>query len=158
MQKQFLLPHKWKTPGWIILFISLAAGIILQIIDFNSVTIPAKMFVFVNEELMNDNQYFTFANVNLIYTLPGIFIIAGSLMVAFSKEKSEDEFIASLRLSSFQWAVLVDYLILLVCFLFIYGLPFFTVMTYNMFTVIFLFIIRFNFLLGRYKQISTDEE
>ena len=50
---------------------------------------------------------------------------SGALLVSFSKEKNEDEFITEIRLSSLLWAVCVSYTLLLVAFLFVYGSPFF---------------------------------
>jgi biotin transporter BioY len=86
-----------------------------------------------------------------------VFII-GALLVGFTKEKHEDEFIAELRLSSIFWAVWVNYIILLAAFLFVYGTPFLTVMIYNMFTVLIIFIVRFNFLLNKSTKAVPDEK
>ncbi len=158
MQNQLLLPHRFKLPGWILLIVSIVAGIVLQLSDFNFFQLPARMFVFVSGDLMQDNQYLTIARVNLMNTIVGSLLVIGALMVAFSRELEEDEYIAALRLSAFQWAVLVNYLILLVSFIFIYGLPFLTVMTYNMFTVILLFIGRFHFQLFRSGKATDHEE
>jgi hypothetical protein len=68
-------------------------------------------------------------------------------MVGFSKEKIEDEYIASIRMNALVWAVFVNYSLLIVAFIFIYDLSFLNVMAYNMFTVLLLFIIRFHYLL-----------
>jgi hypothetical protein len=79
-------------------------------------------------------------------------------MVGFSKEKNEDEFIANLRLSSLLWAVLVNYGLLLLAFVFVYGFPFLNVMVYNMFTVLIIFIARFNYILHRNSNYKPDEK
>jgi len=78
--------------------------------------------------------------------------------VSFSKEKNEDEFIAEIRLSSLLWAVCVSYTLLLVAFLFVYGSPFFEVMIYNMFTVLIIFIVRFNYILYKNTRTVSDEK
>ena len=80
------------------------------------------------------------------------------MMVGFSKEKNEDEYIANLRLSSLMWAVWVNYVLLLLCFIFVYGMGFLHVMIYNMFTVLIIFIGRFNLILFKNKMISADEK
>lgn len=154
MKSMKLLPYRYKIIGWVILVPSLLAGLLmlLGIDNFASFTFSGKTFAFVSGDLMKDNQYFQVISTDLKATLAGTLITAGALLVAFSREKVEDEFIAALRLSSFQWAVLVSYTILFFCFLFVFGIPFFTVMSLNMFTVILLFIIRFNFLLYRNKK------
>ena len=73
-------------------------------------------------------------------------------------EKNEDEYIAGLRLSSLLWAVCVSYLLLLIAFVLVYGTPFLNVMVYNMFTVLIIFIIRFNYLLHKNSKIVPDEK
>jgi hypothetical protein len=80
------------------------------------------------------------------------------MMVGFSKEKNEDEYIANLRLSSLMWAVWVNYALLLLSFIFVYGMGFLHVMIYNMFTVLIIFIGRFNLILFKNKMISADEK
>ncbi|WP_378174608.1 hypothetical protein [Aquimarina sp. SS2-1] len=84
-----------------------------------------------------------------------LLIIIGGLMVSFSKEKIEDEFISNLRLSSLKWAFLLNYVVLIFATVFIYGVSYFNVLVFNMFTPIIIFIARFNYLV--YKK-SGDEE
>ncbi len=79
-------------------------------------------------------------------------------MVSFSKEKREDEFIANLRLSSLLWSVWVHFVLLLLAFLFIWGFSFLNVMVYNMFTILIIFIIRFNYLLYRGTKSMADDK
>ena len=81
-----------------------------------------------------------------------------AMFVGFSKEKREDEFIAKLRLSSLLWAVWVNYVLLLFAFLFVYGTSFLTVMIYNMFTVLIIFIVRFNYILYKNAKSVSDEK
>ncbi|WP_341842066.1 hypothetical protein [Chitinophaga caseinilytica] len=80
----------------------------------------------------------------------GIFV--GLLLVSFSREKDEDEYISKIRLESLQLAVLVNYVLLILATVFIYDMAYFNVMIYNMFTILLIFIIRFHFLLYRQKN------
>jgi hypothetical protein len=79
-------------------------------------------------------------------------------MVAFAKEKHEDEYIAKTRMESFLWATYINYAILLFCFMFFYGVGFMYVMIFNMFTLIILFIIRFNYVLYRSTKLLQYEK
>jgi hypothetical protein len=79
-------------------------------------------------------------------------LIIGLMMIAFSKERQEDEFINKLRLESLQWAVIINYILLLIATWFINGASFLQVMMYNMLTVLVIFIIRFHLLLIRIKR------
>jgi len=73
-------------------------------------------------------------------------------MIIFSKEKIEDEFINTIRLNALQWAVFTNYLCLLLAIIFVYGIPFFNIMVYNMFTVILIYIPRFYYLLWKISK------
>ena len=87
-----------------------------------------------------------------------VLFIIGAMLVSFSKEKNEDEYIAGLRLSSLLWAVFVSYVLLLAAFLLVYGSPFLDVMVYNMFTILIIFITRFNYLMYKNSKTATDEK
>ncbi|HNX85002.1 MAG TPA: hypothetical protein PKK03_11175, partial [Bacteroidales bacterium] len=84
--------------------------------------------------------------------------IISAFFVAFSREKTEDEFIARIRLESLLWATYINYGILLFCFMFFYDFGFFYVMIINMFTVLVIFIIRFQYLLHRAKKSLSHEK
>jgi hypothetical protein len=150
MKSKLLLPHRYKLLGWYILVPSTLLAITLTFLsDYISLDLEASMFAIVNEELMGPTQYFKIIQRNIIPTLTGVLFLLGALLVSFSKEKVEDEFIFRLRQSSLLWAVLVNYILLLCCFIFIHGMAFLNVMLYNMFTILIIFIIRFHYILYR---------
>ena len=153
MKKQFLLPNKFKKIGWCFLIPSLITIIFLHISDYQVSWLKIKTFA-----IVSDRDFFKIVEVDFTFTLISILIIIGGLLVAFSKEKNEDEYIEKLRLSSFQWSVIVNSVLLLFCVIFIYDISFLTVMVYNMFTVLILFIVRFNFLLYRNNKATKDEK
>lgn len=158
MSSPILLPSRYKTIGWIILVPASLAGILLVFQDFDAEWLTAPVFAILNDSFIDQEQSFQIIRTNITNTLVGSLFLVGGLLVAFSKEKEEDEFIAKLRLSSLLWAVLVSYLLLLFGFLFIYGMAFLHVMIYNMFTVLIIFIARFNYLLYKSNKISPDEK
>ncbi len=82
----------------------------------------------------------------LLDEIISIFIIIGGLIVGFSKEKIEDEFIYKLRNDSLVWAIIFNYIVLLFAIVFVYDFTFFDVLVFNMFTPLLFFIVRFNFL------------
>ncbi len=144
-----LLKPGYKKVGW--LFFILGAGlwilnsIFKQEIDFLYMDVFA---VITDESILSlKRKYFSFTTVNIGNTLAGIFAVVGGLLITFSREKKEDEFIQSLRLRSFQWAFLLNYLILLILFIFVYGMSFLTIMVYQMFLILILYILRFHYLL-----------
>ncbi|RPD38022.1 hypothetical protein [Chitinophaga barathri] len=137
MKPKYLLPHVYKKIGWFIAIPFLTYAIYSYILG-DIFTLPYSA-----DSLEN--------KIPLFGTIMLIGLFAGLLLVSFSKEKTEDEYISRLRLESLQLAVIINYILLIIAALALYGLDFLSVMTYNMFTVLLIFIIRFNFLLYRNK-------
>lgn len=158
MTPQLLLPHRFKKIGWLLLVPASILGMILILTDLDAMPLHATVFTFVNDEILGHVQYFGFSRINMTTTLVAILFIGGALLVGFSKEKSEDEFIASLRQSSLLWAVLLNSILLLLAFAFVYGTVFLTVMMYNIFTVLVIYIARFNYILYRNSRSESDEK
>src|SRR5687767_7735304 len=156
MTQKLLFPNKFKIIGWCLLIPAAISGIILSFTGFEGSWRTAKVFAIINEEIMGKNQSFVFIETDITKTIIGVAFIVGAMFVGFSREKKEDEYISNLRLSSLLWAVYVSYFLLLLAFLFVYGTAFFTVMVYNMFTVLIIFIARFNYIL--YKNSASANE
>ena len=158
MSNKLLLPNRYKIIGWYIFIPAAILGIILLFTDFESFPINAKVFAVFNEELLGKGGSFSIIQTNITPTVVGILFIMGAMLVSFSREKTEDEFIARLRQSSLLWAVFVNYVLLLIAFAFIYGMAFLDVMIYNMFTILIIFIIRFNYILYRNSKEMPNEK
>jgi hypothetical protein len=163
METRFLLPNKFKLIGWILLLPSAILGII-QIFYLSGSGLKffeASMFTICSGGFApwdGSPVILGFDKVNLTGTIIGILFILGAVMVAFAKEKHEDEFITKIRLESLLWATYINYAILLFSFLFFYGIGFMYVMIFNMFTIIILFIVRFNYILYRSaKQLQYEK-
>ncbi|SIO45717.1 hypothetical protein [Chitinophaga niabensis] len=139
MKSKFLLPHLYKKIGWSITIPFLIIGILL---------FPLGDVFFKNATWLTFLDNFPGQYTDEIIAAG---LIMGMLLVAFSKEKVEDEYINKVRLESLQISVLINYLLLIICILLIYDVEFLSVMTYNMFTILLLFIIRFNFIIYRNK-------
>lgn len=158
MKINYLFPDKYKKIGWFILIPSAIIGLIILILDYEpdflNFSVPA---VFI-DDILGEKRLIGIVNNNILNEIFGVLIIIGSLLVAFSKEKSEDEYISKIRLESLVWAVYVNYGILLISFLFIFDLSFLWVMIFNMFTVLLFFIIRFNWQISKLKKLAGYEE
>lgn len=141
MKVNYLLPNKYKMVGWCLFSIGAITGIITNILG------PDNTFF---DENIIKNFGFEFLD-----ELIAIFIIVGGLLVGFTKEKIEDEFIYKLRNESLVWATIFNYIVLLVSTILFYEGVFLTIIIYNMFTPLLFFIIRFNFL--KFKSRSDEE-
>ncbi|MCU7618736.1 hypothetical protein NZ698_16185 [Chryseobacterium sp. PBS4-4] len=141
-----LFPNRFKKIGWIIFIPSLILGLISLsgVMNFE-ISLP----VIYNSGFFSDeNQgFFKTAEIDLFPNLFGLLIIVGGILVGFSKEKIEDEYISSLRLKSVFWSLIVSYSIVFILFVTVFGSVFLTVMILIMFLPLVLYIFRFNYLL-----------
>ncbi|MFD2550689.1 hypothetical protein ACFSQP_02555 [Bizionia sediminis] len=158
MKTNYLLPHKYKPLGWILLILGTIFGITVYVLGFDSDVLTIKVLnIYNGSDFFNktDVGWFILQDNSILDELAALLIIFGGLLVGFTKEKIEDEFIYKLRSESLVWAIVVNYAILAFTVLFVYDMLFFDVLIFNMFTPLFIFIIRFNFL--KFKSTEDDQ-
>ncbi len=158
MKTRFLFPYSFKRMGWIMLVPSFLVGLIVFIMDYQFPFLDVKVFAIANSFPFSSNAKFSFTSNNITDELLGIFIIVGALFVACSKEKAEDEFIAQTRLESLLWATYINYSLLLLAMIFVYGIEFFSVLVFNMFTHLIIFLVRFNYILYKNNKAIQYEK
>lgn len=156
MKSSLLLPHRFKLVGWCVL----ALGIICYLMNIcRQLNISCWVFSIDRSGLLSsDKPGPGFEMQDIALSLAGVLAIIGSLMVGYSREKQEDEFIARIRLTSLQWAVLVNQVLLVVSIIVVWGMDFMIVMLYNIVTIPLIFIVRFNYLLFRSAKQARHEK
>ena len=127
-----LFPHGFQKWGWCIFAVGVISGIYALVTDYGT------------GPLVN--------NIAIIGT------VIGAMFVTCSREKIEDEMVRQLRLNSLLVALYISYAVLIVCSLFVYGLDFLYVMIYNMFTILFIFMIVFRYRMWHLNKEMKDEE
>ncbi|MCB0650571.1 MAG: hypothetical protein KDC85_04785 [Saprospiraceae bacterium] len=152
METKFLFPNALKKIGWILFIPALIAGIFYMASEFEWNFLEARVFALFNDELIKGSKFAVMIDNNLTDEIIGILLLVGAVLVAFSKEKEEDEFIMKLRLESLLWATYVNVIFILFCLVFVYGFVFFNAMLLNMYSLLILFIIRFNIIMIRTKK------
>lgn len=158
MKPSYLLPHWFKIPGWITFSVGFFLGI-LCLLNIEPTFLDIQVFGYGSSSpSLSFQNHFDFFQNNILDELASLLLIIGAIFIVFSKEKIEDEFISKIRLDSLVWAVYVNYIILLLTIIFVYDLAFLTVLVFNMFTVLFFFILRFNWVLHKTNKIRTDEK
>ena len=158
MKLNYLFPNNYKKIGWLILIPSAIIGLITLILELEPNSLNFNVPTIFIDELLGDKHFFGIVNDNILNEILGTLIVLSSLLVAFSTEVSEDEYISKIRLESLVWAVYFNYAILLISFVFIFDLAFLWVMIFNMFTILLFFIIRFNWQISKLKKIAHYEE
>ena len=157
--KPLLLPNRLKNIGWILLLPSFVAGLVFILFENKFPNTKINVFGFFGDAILISKleQQFRVSSVDLIPNLIGICFLVGGILVMFSKEKKEDEFINQLRLNALQWSIFINYSLLLFCFLLVHGLAFLDVMVYNMFTIIMIYILRFQYLLYNHSIVKNEQ-
>ena len=130
--KALLFPHGFQKWGWCIFTVGILAGIYIVAVDFDS--------------------------GSLLNNIAIIGVISGGILATCSCEKIEDEMVRQIRLNSLLIALYVSHAILVAFSLLVYGLDFLTVMMYNMFTILLVFMAVFRYKMWRAKKGVEDEQ
>ena len=158
MKTNYLFPNRYKKLGWLLFIPGIILGIVYLIYQSDISLFDIKVFAIAEKAIFSDTTFFSISENNVLDEISSILIIIGALLIAFSKEKYEDEFISKIRLESLVWATYINYAILILAIIFVYDMPFFWVLVFNMFTLLIFFLVRFNWVLYISKNQISDEE
>jgi len=152
MKTRFLFPHKYRRIGWII---AIPSFILMLLVLHAEFRLKFLYYGDGNNIFASDDAKFLFniQSHNFTDEVGSLLLIAGLLMIAFSREKEEDERTGKLRLESLLWAVYVNSAWMMFAIIFFYDTLFANIMVYNICTPLILFIARFNFVM--YKERRT---
>ena len=159
MKTHFLFPNKCKKFGWILFVPSLLAGLILFIsgIDFGNY-FKMNVFAIYSDQFLSGTNFFTIIENGVLDEIILVLIIVGAILISFSKTKNEDEFISKIRYESLVWATYLNFILMIIATLVIYGFAYFNVLVTNVFAMLLFFIIRFHFMIYKLNKSSKDEE
>ena len=159
MKSRFLFSHNLKGIGWALFGLGVVFGMIAWITEYDfDENFQIKVFALVDEGFMSSESYFKVIENGIVDELICVLILVGGILVGFSKAKEEDEFISRIRSESLIWATYVNYAVLLFSVVFVYGITFFNILIYNMFTSLIFFILRFHYVLYKSKKNLSYEE
>ena len=159
MKTHFLFPNKYKKIGWILFAPSLLTGLILFIsgIDFGNY-FKMNVFAIYSDQFLSGTKFFTIIENGVLDEIIIVLIIVGAILISFSKTKNEDEFISKIRYESLVWATYLNFILMIIATLVIYGFEYFNVLLANVFAMLLFFIIRFHFMIYKLNKSSKDEE
>jgi hypothetical protein len=141
MRTRFLFPYWCKYLGIILFLAHLPILIIKKIMHVQ----------------FDNNDPSLFSSAHIFYIATALTMVAGLLMVAFSKEKIEDEQITQLRLDSLQWSIYVNYLVLIISLAFTKGYDTIDILRVNLWAPLMFFIILFRWKLYRNNRFIKDD-
>jgi hypothetical protein len=146
MLTKILLPHRYQLLGWMFILPFAALLFANNYFDFNFSWLESE----VRQVGLFEDSRENFTNE---IAMIGVFI--SLFLIAFSKEKEEDEFIQKLRLDSLLIACYANTFLLILGTLLFYGFGFLEFMGYNMFTIQLIFIARFRWVLFQQRKLLS---
>jgi len=169
MRTNYLLPHRFKHVGWVMM--ALSAGFLVWAYllpnGFDSMKfLDCKVFSLFPKTIglaLNSTLHATklplweVTTSNIGDEVAMICVIIAALFVGFSKEKEEDEYVAKIRLESLLWATYINYGLLLLAIVFVYEFRFLDVLIGNLFTLLVVFLVRFNFILFKQRRLQREK-
>jgi hypothetical protein len=129
MKSRFLFPHWCRYLGYGCFAADIVFAVVLKVLHTGGFTQEINQPP--NHAMILHND------INILL------VVFGLLLIAFAKEKLEDEHISQLRLDSLQWAVYANYGIFILCVILFNGVGFLEIVVYNIITPLIFFIIRF---------------
>jgi hypothetical protein len=147
--------------GWIFLLSVLFGAYYIFFTDVESMGagfLTTEVPAMVHDDFFSTDNGFWIRN-NIFDELLTIIVVISGFVYGFSKEKIEDEYISKMRSESLATSVYINYGILIVATIFIYGLPFLSVMMIQLFSILVFFNLIFTWRLRKhYNTILIDEE
>ena len=96
-----------------------------------------------------------FSGEHLFFICTSLLMVTGLFLVAFAKERIEDEQIWHIRLDSLRWAIYINYLILIISLFFIEDVG--HMLELNLWVPLIFFIVRFRWVIYRLNRSARGE-
>ena len=141
MKTRFLFPYWCKYLGIILFLAHLPILIIKKIMHVQ----------------FDNNDPSLFSGQHIFYVATAMTMVIGLFMIAFSKEKIEDEQISKLRLESLKWAICFNYLLLIISLSFTKGYDAIDILRMNLWLPLMVFILLFRWKMYRNNRLIKDD-
>lgn len=119
---KFLLPAKFRFVGSIFFIAGIITGVFRFYLGIKPKILDARVFAVYSEYL--DEKYMKLVNNNLGEEITLLLVLSGLFLIAFAKEKSEDEMVRYIRYQSLIISFYLSFIFLLAATFFTYGFAF----------------------------------
>lgn len=119
---KFLLPAKFRFVGSIFFIAGIITGVFRFYLGIKPKILDARVFAVYSEYL--DEKYMKLVNNNLGEEITLLLVLSGLFLIAFAKEKSEDEMVRYIRYQSLIISFYLSFTFLLAATFFTYGFAF----------------------------------
>lgn len=166
MKKAYLLPYSCKKWGWVLFGICLVAVLVFGggLYDMLKIDAPALYTSGTLEDIINssldeeeNSGFFRIVRNGFGDEIGVILLMASMYMLVFSKEKDEDEYVATLRCNSLLWALKINIILVAVSYLIIYGSAIFELMYVYFILTCLLFRLKFDYELYKFRKELNNE-
>ncbi|MCX7874561.1 MAG: hypothetical protein N2321_00180 [Melioribacteraceae bacterium] len=149
MQK-YLLNYKLKFVGLVLLIPSFIIAFIRFYIGNKLEFFDTKVFAFYSYYL--EKKFFVVIENHISEEIAGIFLLISLFLIAFSKEKNENELTSVTRAKSLILSFYFNFIFLLFSFAFTYGFAFMDMLLINIFSqfIFYILIFRINLILSKF--------
>lgn len=158
MNTRFTLAPAWKPWAWFFLLLGLAGGY-FSMDDSGPAFLERQVPDFFDSHLSSalankepGRWGWQWSDNNLSNELSFSLVLIGSLLLLAVRERDEDELIQRLRLESLLWATWVNALLLFLANWLLFDTDFFLVMICALFSFYLLFVLRFQWVLWRFRN------
>jgi len=159
MTKNYLFPSRFQKLGWILL---VPFGLLFLYFCFTTsgsrIEWKVPVFAIINNDFGTSQECLVVVKNDIMDEITYIGLIISFLFIAFSKEKDEDEYTSQIRANSLVWALLINFSLIILCELFVFGLAFLEILYLNLFSILILFIVKFKIAIYKLKKTNEDEE
>lgn len=154
--KSTLFPYSYRYAGWPLLIAGLILGFFLVFFDLSISWLDIKVLSLGGEYdlflTQTEPSFLNLVDDNFTNEMVALLVLVGSVLVAFSKEKVEDEFFQQLRFESIIWALKIQSAALLLAILFLYNFAFLSFMMIALVSFYVLYIGRYHYQLMKLKK------
>lgn len=132
-----MFPYQYKWPGLVMAVIGLIVGAAVMYFDFR----PELLEFETHPDMAFMNTQ------NLIDEVALSLVVIGLMVLAFSRERTEDEFVTHIRLQSLLWSFVIYYSLVFLSVWIFYNDAFWSVMIYHLFMPLLFYVglFRFNY-------------
>jgi small-conductance mechanosensitive channel len=144
---KLLFPPRYKILGWILALPAAFVMVLGMYFDFNFKFLNYAGSGNAQTGLLDKEWLFNMGPNNFTDEIFGVLLIVGLLMIAFSREKQEDERTLALRLEALLWSVYINSVLIILAMILFYGVLFLDIMVYNICSTLIIFIARFHWVM-----------
>ncbi len=149
-----LLSTRWLIPSGIVFYTSTFIGVLLMTSTITLDTLIIEVSIpnlFKLDDPLVGHQQIWIKN-NWMDEILGFLLSFSGLMHGFSAESDEDEYANFLRFQALKWSLIINYSLLTLVSLFVYGFAYWQVILISMYSVLVTFIVWFRISIIRHRR------